>query len=171
MNSRFLALAVCSLSLLALFGLWTLIESGHLERLPSELPGTVEEGISLITEVVTASQRASFVAMVFGILLVLDIRALFQRRPGRRGQVEQPADNPMGYAILRVRRYVLVPVVVAWWLAYSHGLWPSSQGDATIPFIVAVAVSRRGENDTYASVFMYVAKLYAALCEGFSGRR
>lgn len=170
MRARFLALAVCSLSLAALWGLWVLVESDHLERLPSEVPSTVEGGIAVATEIARASPRASFAALVCGILLIFDAVALFHRDPMRRGQVRQPADNPLGFATLRVRRYLLIPIVVGWWVAYGNVTGERPPGDVKVAFIVAAVLARRGDNHTYFHMFKMAAELLQSFSEGLTGQ-
>src|SRR4051812_16850442 len=158
MKARLLALVVCTLPLLALFGLWLFIDSGNFDRLTHgmpltiKVPTTLEEVHAALGHLRTAASSHRFVAMALAILLILDARALFQRDPQRRGQVPQPADDPMGFMTLRLRRYMFVPFALLCLIVECNAEGTPSQGPAKLWTVVSVILARRGENDTYGTM-------------------
>ena len=185
MSSRLLALAVCTLCLLSLLGLSVFIESPSFDRLTHADPRAFGAGFSLhdlvpppgegglaqaLEKNFAKTSFAPLVALVLVILLVLDTHTIFQRYANYR-RVRQPADNPLGFALMRVRRCLFVPIAIAWLMAYCRATGFEAKVAGEVLFVVAVILARRGENDTYGTMFQYACELASKFCEGFSGRR
>lgn len=170
MVAKILAFVLCALPLAALVGIWMLIESGRFERLATEAPTNLDEALSLVSGMPERAPLAPFLALVFALFLISDIRALFHRDPNRPGRVPQAADRPLGFAALRLRRYSFVPFFLAWLFFYCHGAGISPRGPLAVAFVVAFILARRGEDDTYGTMLRYAMQLATAFCEGLSRR-
>lgn len=178
MAGKFTSLLVCTLCLAGLLALWVFIESGNLERmthglpLTFEIPASLEDARALLGGQAEAATESSapFVALVFVILLVFDAHAVFQRYANHR-RVRQPADNPLGFALLRLRRYLLVPIAIGWLMAYCRATGLEAKVSGQVLFVVGVILARRGEDDTYFNMFQYACECASKFCEGFSGHR
>jgi hypothetical protein len=111
-------------------------------------------------------------AVLAGVWDVLDLNGMVGNYRGGSNNI-LPKNHPLGFVLLRVRRYVLVPVVAATWFivyAYLAGQYQPADRSHMVAAIIAFLFARRPLNSSHFQAIADACRLMEAGCNGVAGR-
>lgn len=173
---KLIAALLCLLLLLPVFALFAFIQTGGYTRV---LAGEWNSEFDCQLPFTSGHFRLTAIAgIVLALFWALDVYALTTRPPDRsheRGML--PVDHPIGYAVLRLRRYSFLAMVFGYAVLVfrvqplAEPLTPPGTTACLITYAALFAAARRPVNWTPGDVLSEVISGFARFLAGFSGQR
>lgn len=111
-------------------------------------------------------------AVIAGVWDVLDLNGMLGKYRGGSNNL-LPQNHPLGFVLLRIRRYVIVPVVAAtWFITYDYlaGQYQPADRSHLVAAVVAFLFARRPLNFDHFQAIGATFQGLEAGCKGAAGR-
>ena len=179
--NKLIAIIFCAVFLVLVFGLFVFIQMGGYSR------ALLGENLTDLDPLLPFTADYYHLSAIVGVLLTLflgsDIHALFTENEQKlligQSKAARPFDRPLGYAGVRLRRYLLIPLVFSYailanyWLSLVMGF---DQEQEKLRFyqlaVLAVVfiIARRPLSFSPQGCFTEFLQIVGSFCAGVSGR-
>ena len=167
---KLVAVLACAALLAAAFGLFVFVQGGGYGRLLTGQPvGSFDTLLSTAPEHYRLRAIAGIVLVLF---FVMDIHTLVARPEDAAAHAPQPGDRPLDYAVVRLRRFLLIPLVLGYGVLALRLLPPASVTElATGPPLIGLSavflLTRRPLNWTPGQVVGLFLAMVTSAAENY----